>query len=96
MSHDLIANLRLSANNIYDFILSEFAKGTNDIAPAYDCYSNAILKSGMGSNSFECFQQYDAFASVFLLMVAFAVYSLVWSIVGNNCSKVDQVIINKS
>lgn len=38
-----------------------------------------------------CFFQYDAFIGCFYLMIALAVYSLVWSIIGDNCSKVDQI-----
>lgn len=42
-------------------------------------------------NVSSCFYKYDAIVGVFYLMVAFAIYSLVWSIIGNNCSKVDQI-----
>lgn len=35
-----------------------------------------------------CFKAHNAMASVLLLMLAFTLYSFVWSIVGKNCSKV--------
>ena len=41
------------------------------------------------SNSFkDCMMQFDALSSSFAICVAFAVYSLVWSILGSNVSKV--------
>jgi steroid 5-alpha reductase family enzyme len=38
-----------------------------------------------------CLNSVDPMVGLFVICVFWAVYSLVWSIVGNNCSKVDQI-----
>lgn len=73
---------------------------------AYDVYVNRLgtaqedpraqdflrnIKFGGAITARQCFVEHDAMSSAILLMLGFALYSLVWSIIGNNCSKVDQI-----
>ena len=39
----------------------------------------------------QCYAQFDALSIAIAILIFFIVYSFVWSIVGNNCSKVDQI-----
>lgn len=47
--------------------------------------------TGSGFPVSKCFLTHDALVSSLWLCIAIIIYSLVWSIVGNNCSKVDQI-----
>ena len=38
-----------------------------------------------------CYSRYDALTVGFAICLFFTTYCFVWSIVGNNCSKVDQI-----
>lgn len=44
-----------------------------------------------GSMASQCYATHDALVVGWFLCIVFIVYSFVWSIVGNNCSKVDQI-----
>lgn len=57
------------------------------IVPLFNC----IIGNKIAVDNATCFKSHNAMASVLLLMFAFTLYSFVWSIVGKNCSKVDQI-----
>lgn len=43
------------------------------------------------SGFYECYDSYDSLTSAWALVTFFAMYSFIFSIIGNNCSKVDQL-----
>ena len=56
-------------------------------------YNHCVFEKlvGRGSSEDSCFAAHDSLASGIYLCCAFIIYSFVWSIVGRNCSKVDQI-----
>jgi len=59
---------------------------SSEFVPFWGC-----LTTGPGFSVSKCFYEHDALVGVSWLCVAIIVYSFVFSIVGQNCSKVDQI-----
>lgn len=71
-------------------IQSEVIETGSDALSYYRCVFRKMTGEA-ATNSESCYVLHDSLAVGLALCGAFAVYSFVWSIIGNNCSKVDQI-----
>lgn len=78
----------LPTRDILDMALSSTAETWFEISAFFGCVTG---HEGIKQSISQCYYSSNALVSGYALCIVFIIYSFVWSIVGNNCSKVDQI-----
>lgn len=78
-------------NNINNNINNEATYLQCLVSHVLNTHNNNININNVWQGYVSCMFSYDALLSSFVVCVGFIVYSFVWSILGNNVSKVDQI-----
>jgi steroid 5-alpha reductase family enzyme len=63
--------------------MNEVTRQSNDVMAFFGCLQT--------DGFYHCYDKYDSLTSAWALVTFFAMYSFIFSIIGNNCSKVDQL-----
>lgn len=78
----------VAVRDILEIVLSNTSATWLETSQFFACI---LGQNGSGQSFSQCYYNSNALVSGYALCIVFIVYSFVWSIVGNNCSKVDQI-----